>query len=310
MIKISGGICSRQISDYGTVTNKLRGNQMEESAPSCITDSKALPLPADKQDGVVYRSTPHFYRVQLARDVMRCGKGPSVLIEMVSALVSITSAIVAYFAYRRISYLTTGIDYGDFNHLHNTVYHDASSEQSELGVSDVIYIYRLRTYSSWRSLTLVSLVLIAIDLIPPAIAILIILRRAPKKVHTMCMASQLLLLAIILVEDGAVALCKNMLFVGECPIRAAIMSPISRASASLSFVNSLIKTILYVWRLHHNSKKASVDVELVYADSSKEPTSYKWHHCMLPVTAHFIVVTLTIWALVNSSTPSLICPNS
>lgn len=275
---------------------------MEEAKSEATTEAET---------DVTYDSIAHYYREQLCKDITSCSKVPSVFIEIIAALISIANIIVAFIAFHEISFITTNLKYTEYAKDDGAMYHGENLKLlSEDSTVKNLNIYKEPVFINWRNFVYLGLSLIAIEFLAPLLRVVIEINRAPKKINTLHTLVQISLLTALVLEDGAVSLCKNMLFAEECQIRGPMMSTISQVSASLCFVNATFKSILFIWRSSYRSQRAVRDEMEAYTEILILE-EYQWFHCIIPILAHIAVIGVSIWSLVDATSPMLRCvPNS
>ena len=87
----------------------------------------------------------------MKNDLTSCRRQPSLLVECLVMVISLVNTVLAYVAYRHISYTTTGVFYSELSD-HDFAYHD---EPQHLGTSDRYHnthIYKERPFVHWKNL--------------------------------------------------------------------------------------------------------------------------------------------------------------
>lgn len=252
-----------------------------------------------------YKSVCHFYRKQLFDDTTSCNRVPSLLQEITASLVTIATIIFAYLAFHEVIFEATGVQYKEFQ---------KDEEQDIRSFSNLmnyktIHIYKEPVFLNWRNFAYLGLSLTILEILAPVLRFIVVINRAPKRINTLHTLVQIIQLTCLILEDGAISLCKNMLFAEECGIREPMMSPISQISASLSLVNTVIKTALFVWRSSYRTQRAIRDEMEAYTEILILE-DYQWYHCILPILAHITIVCISIWSLVISTDSNLLCDES
>ncbi|XP_067941871.1 uncharacterized protein [Watersipora subatra] len=299
-------------------------SEIEEQTPADSTDSnhnslsKRFSIPKELEDAMNehkdeemtevssefnYESVSHYYMAQLAKDICSCSKVPSLLLEIIASALSITNIVMAFIAFYDISYETTNVRYREYAKNDLVRFHGG-----ELTAENIqnLHIYKEAVFVNWRNFVHLGLSLIVLEFLAPALRIAVVTNRTPKKINTLHSLVQISLLTALVLEDGAVSLCKNMLFTEECGIRRAMMSQTSQISAALSLVNSIVKSVLFIWRSSYRNQRQVRDEMEAYTEIIILE-EYQWYHCIIPILAHFSVVIITIWSLVNATNEKLIC---
>lgn len=263
----------------------------------------------DCEKEFTYKSMCHYYRKQIAADITSFSKAPSVLIEIIASIFNIANLVLAFHAFHQISYRTTGILYTEYYGDDGAQYHNevVRNYGDKSGVNHAtIHIYNEPVYINWRNFAYLGLCLIVVEFLAPIFRILVVTNRAPRKEMSVQSLIQLSVLISLALEDGAVSLCKNMLFAEECGIREAMMSSTSQISASMTFVNAIFRMVVFVWRSNFRNQRAVRDEMEAYTEILILE-EYQWYHCIIPILSHVTVIGLTIWSLVDATNADLIC---
>ena len=265
---------------------------------------------SDSHSDFTYHSMAHYYRVQLSKDVCSCRSVPSVLLEIIASAISIVNIALAFVAFHSISEEATGLKYTDYVGNDEAIYHGESKTSYGDEVNQAtLYIYQETVFINWKNFAYLGLSLIIIELLAPLLRVVVLTKKAPKKINTLHSLVQIGLLTAIVLEDGAVSLCKNMLFADECVIRPAMMSAISQISCTTCFVNSIFKSVLFIWRSSYRTTRQVRDEMEAYTEILILE-EYQWYHCIIPILIHLIVICITIWSLVDATNPYLLCTDN
>lgn len=297
------------VTDNGNINNLREQFSISRELEEAMEETKSEKT-AETEPEFTYESMGHYYREQLANDITSCSKVPSVLLEMIGSVLSIVNIAVAYKAFYDISFETTNLKYREYARDDGVINHgEALTSLGDDVNMNAIHIYGEAVFINWRNFVHLGLSLIIVEVLAPLLRIVIVTDRAPKKINTLHTIVQISLLTALVLEDGAVSLCKNMLFAEECEIRPAMMSTISQVSTSLCFVNSMYKSILFMWRSNYRTQRAVRDEMETYTEILILE-EYQWYHCIIPILAHIAVISISIWSLIDATSPVLLCVNN
>ena len=241
---------------------------------------------------------------QLLSDITSCNKVPSILIELISSILAIITMAFSFIAYQEVSYDTTGIYYPVYAKNERVKHFD---KEPNIGENpDTIHIYEAAVYKNWRNFAHLGLVLAIFELSGPLLRLIVITNRTPKRINTLHSLVQITLMTCLVLGDGAIALCKAMLFVEECGIRTPMMMSINKLSSSLSLVNALMKTTLFIWRSSFRNQRIPRD-EMEQYTEILVLEEYQWYHCIIPILTHITVIGLVSWTVSQASNSKLTC---
>lgn len=201
--------------------------------------------------------------------------------------------------------MTTGMYYHEYASDVNVKHHDQPPAE---GNPETIHIYAGSVFKNWRNFAHLSIALTIFELAGPALRLLILTNNTIKKINTIHSLVQISQLTCLVLEDGATALCKCLLFIAECGIRTPLMSQINKISASMSLVNSIFKTVLFIWRSSFRNQRIERD-EMEQYTEILILEEYQWYHCIIPILCHISVIGLSIWALAHATNHRLLCNN-
>lgn len=265
---------------------------------------------SDDEAEFEYDSVAHYYRDQIVKDIASCSKVPSILLELIGSIFSIVNIVFAFMAFHDIAYRATGVRYREYAQDDGVQYHgEELNARWENGNDETIHIFQESAFTNWRNFVYLGLALIIFEWLPPLLRVVIVVNRAPKKINSLHSLVQITMLTCLALQDGAVSLCKNLLFTEECGIRPAMMSSISMTSASLSFVNSILKTTLFIWRSNFQNQRQVRDEMEAYTEILILE-EYQWYHCIIPILSHVGVIVLSAWSLIDATSPLLVCAQS
>lgn len=241
---------------------------------------------------------------QILSDITSCQKVPSILIELLGSTLAIINIALSFMAYQEVSKQTTGIYYPEYAKNERVKHFDQNPHIGEN--PDTIHIYGETVYKNWRNFAHLGLALVIFELSGPALRLIVITNHSPRRINTLHSIVQITLLTCLVLEDGAISLCKAMLFVEECGIRDPMMSSINKLSSSISLVNSLTKTTLFVWRSSFRNQRIPRD-EMEQYTEILILEEYQWFHCIIPIITHISVIGLSSWTLSQASNSKLTC---